>query len=55
VLEMAERVLYNLQKGIVDNSISTAAGLKGVNSQHEEFVMYVDIDELPDSTRNTRV
>jgi hypothetical protein len=28
VLEMAERILYNLQKGIVDNTISTAAGLE---------------------------
>jgi len=28
VLEMAERVLNNLQKGIVDNTISTAAGLE---------------------------
>jgi hypothetical protein len=28
VLEMAERVLKNLQKGIVDSTISTAAGLK---------------------------
>jgi hypothetical protein len=28
VLKMAERVLYNLQKGIVDDTISTAAGLE---------------------------
>jgi len=28
VLEMAENVLGNLQKGIVDNTISTAAGLE---------------------------
>ena len=28
VLEMAERVLNNLQKGIVDSTISTAAGLE---------------------------
>ena len=28
MLEMAERVLNNLQKGIVDNIISTAAGLE---------------------------
>jgi hypothetical protein len=28
VLEIAERVLYNLQKGIVDNTISIAAGLE---------------------------
>ena len=28
VLEMAERILYNLQKGIVNSTISTAAGLE---------------------------
>ena len=28
VLEMAERILYNLQKDIVDGTISTAAGLE---------------------------
>jgi hypothetical protein len=28
VLEMAEKILYNLQKGIVDSTISTAAGLE---------------------------
>jgi hypothetical protein len=28
VLEMAENILYNLQKGIVDSTIATAAGLK---------------------------
>jgi hypothetical protein len=28
VLEMAERIFYNLQKGIVDSTISTAAGLE---------------------------
>ena len=28
VLEMAERILYNLQKGIVDSTIATAAGLE---------------------------
>jgi hypothetical protein len=28
VLEIAEKVLNNLQKGIVDNTISTAAGLE---------------------------
>jgi hypothetical protein len=28
VLEMAERILHNLQKGIVDSTISTAAGLE---------------------------
>jgi hypothetical protein len=29
VLEMAEKILYNLQKGIVDSTISTIAGLEG--------------------------
>jgi hypothetical protein len=28
VLEMAEKILYNLQKGIVDSTLSTAAGLE---------------------------
>jgi hypothetical protein len=28
VLEMAERILYNLQKGIVDSTVSTVAGLE---------------------------
>ena len=28
VLEMAEKILYNLQKGIVDTTVATAAGLK---------------------------
>jgi hypothetical protein len=28
ILEMAERILYNTQKGIVDSTISTAAGLE---------------------------
>jgi hypothetical protein len=32
VLDMAERILYNLQKGIVDNTISKAAGLEKGNS-----------------------
>jgi hypothetical protein len=32
VLEMAERVLNNLQKGIVDSTISTAAGLEKESS-----------------------
>jgi hypothetical protein len=32
VLEMAERILGNLQKGIVDTTISTAAGLEEENS-----------------------
>ncbi|HKG87590.1 MAG TPA: hypothetical protein VKA95_04635 [Nitrososphaeraceae archaeon] len=34
VLEMAERILYNLQKGIVDSTISTAAGLEKGSSFH---------------------
>ena len=29
VLERAERILYNLQKCMVDSTISTAAGLEG--------------------------
>jgi hypothetical protein len=28
VLKMAENILYNLQKGIVDSTIATAAGLE---------------------------
>jgi hypothetical protein len=28
VLKMAEKILYNLQKGIVDSTIATAAGLE---------------------------
>jgi hypothetical protein len=32
VLEMAERILNNLQKGIVDSTISTAAGLENGSS-----------------------
>jgi hypothetical protein len=32
VLEMAEKVLYNLQKAMVDSTISTAAGLDEGNS-----------------------
>jgi hypothetical protein len=32
VLEMAERILKNLQKGIVDSTISTAAGLENGSS-----------------------
>jgi hypothetical protein len=32
VLETAERILNNLQKGIVDNTISTAAGLEKESS-----------------------
>jgi hypothetical protein len=28
MLEMAENILYNLQKGIVDSTIATAAGLE---------------------------
>jgi len=32
VLDMAERILYNLQKGIVDNTISAAAGLESGSS-----------------------
>src|ERR671925_430799 len=32
VLEMADRVLYNLQKDIVDNTISIAAGLEKESS-----------------------
>src|SRR5215207_1353297 len=34
VLEMAERILYNLQKGIVDSTTSTAAGLEKESSFH---------------------
>ena len=32
VFEMAERILYNLQKGIVDNTISSAAELENGSS-----------------------
>jgi len=32
VLEMAEKILYNLQKNIVDSTISTAAGLEKESS-----------------------
>jgi len=32
LLEIAERILYNLQKGIVDSTISTAAGLENGGS-----------------------
>jgi hypothetical protein len=35
VLEMAERILHNLQKGIVDSTISTAAGLEKGSSYSE--------------------
>jgi hypothetical protein len=32
ILEMGERILYNLQKAMVDSTISTAAGLDEGNS-----------------------
>jgi hypothetical protein len=32
VLDVAEKILYNLQRGIVDNTISTAAGLEDGSS-----------------------
>jgi hypothetical protein len=35
ILGMTERILYNLQKGIVDNTISTAAGL-----ENGRFILY---------------
>jgi hypothetical protein len=38
VLEMAERILYNLQKGIVDNTISIAAGLEKGSSYSAAYM-----------------
>jgi hypothetical protein len=37
VLEMAEKILYNLQKGIVDSTISTAAGLEKGSSYFASY------------------
>jgi hypothetical protein len=37
VLEMAERVLHNLQKDIVDGTISTAAGLENGSSYYTTY------------------
>jgi hypothetical protein len=34
VLKMAEKILYNLQKGLVDSTIATAAGLENESSFH---------------------
>ena len=40
VLEMAEKILHNLQKGIVDSTISTAAGLEKGSGTHEALPYY---------------
>jgi hypothetical protein len=37
ILKMAERILYNLQKGIVDGTISTAAGLENGSSYYTPY------------------
>jgi hypothetical protein len=37
VLEMAEKILYNLQKDIVDGTISTAAGLENGSSYYTPY------------------
>jgi hypothetical protein len=37
VLEMTERILHNLQKGIVDNTISTAAGFENRGSYSDTY------------------
>jgi archaellum component FlaC len=42
VLEMAERVLNNLQKGIVDSTISTAAGLENRYSATYQALPYYE-------------
>jgi hypothetical protein len=45
---MAERILYNLQKGIVDNTISTAAGLeKGSSYSSNQTLPYPNHQALP--------
>lgn len=51
VLETAERILGNLQKGIVDNIISTAAGLeKGslYSAAYQALPYYESPTQLPD-------
>jgi hypothetical protein len=50
VLEMAERILYNLQKGIVDSTISTAAGLEkgsSYSAPYQALLYYQSPSHLP--------
>jgi hypothetical protein len=47
MLEMAERVLNNLQKGIVDNIISTAAGLEKGSSYSAPYQALPYYDQSP--------
>ncbi|HKG87129.1 MAG TPA: hypothetical protein VKA95_02295 [Nitrososphaeraceae archaeon] len=44
---MAERILYNLQKGIVDNTISTAAGLEKGSSYSAPYQALPYNDQSP--------
>ena len=51
VLEMAERILCNLQKCIVDSTISTAAGLEegsSYSTTHQALPYYESSSQLPD-------
>jgi hypothetical protein len=49
VFEMVERILHNLQKGIVDSTISTAAGLENVSSYSATYqaLPYFNHQALP--------
>ena len=50
VLEMAERILNNLQKGMVDNTISSAAGLEkgsSYSATHQALPYYESPSHLP--------
>jgi hypothetical protein len=51
ILEMGERILYNLQKGIVDSTISTAVGLEVGSSYpaaRRALPYYESPSQLPD-------
>jgi hypothetical protein len=46
VLEMAERILYNLQKCMVDSIISTDAGLDKGSPNHQALPYYESTSRL---------
>ena len=53
VLEMAERILHNLQKGIVDSTISPAAGLeKGSSYSYQTLPGYIHLKQQTKPTCN---
>ena len=53
ILEMAERILHNLQKGIVDSTISPAAGLeKGSSYSYQALPGYIHLKQQTKPTCN---